>query len=478
MKEMASVEEYSEEQLELINDMNKFIQSSDGRLPLMKEFRLCNGLRSVNYHKKQFKTRKMGSLFKKMGIELSNDNKVKYTSFEGLSKDDLIDILINYNENIGFPVQREFVSKNQLPSYGVYDIKFGSFRNALIIAGIDIPEDRKKYFDRDPLSDDEMLKLLSHHVEEQLRDSGDLLDCKAIDSIRGIPSVGTYLERFESLSNMYSLIGYDYDDFHNQQDKNAMKMDLVELSQSLKRTPSSRDIDKMSKMGLMKSAKSYTYHFGSINDAQVACGLLPTIIGRRKSKNEMLNDLWLIYERTGRLPAHRDIQGSKEFASVTKYASEFGSFSNAIERAGFKNISNSRVVTSPGGVMCMSSYEYDFCSMLEKYNISFKKDEYYKQYIRRLDKNYQFDFTILFGDNTYFVEIFGMYNLESYRKIADKKKALCLHNSIKLISLYPDDIKYADVDELYDLLMQEIDKRKCELNDETNRSKYAKKEGS
>lgn len=450
---------YSEEQQKLINDIDDYI-NLNGTLPMMKHFNARNGLRSANYYKKQFDTNKLGELFKKMGITLSSEEEVKYTSFENLSQDNLIEILIDYNQNIGFPIQRNFASKNGLPSYGVYDIKFGSFRNALIIAEIEIPKERERYFDRESLSDDEMLRLLSYYVEQKLKLQNTLVTFDEIDAIPNIPSGDAYYRRFGSISNMYNLIGYDYYQFNQAQEKENMTRELCALAQKLGRTPTSIDIDEMSKLGLIKSASSYALSFGSINDAQIECGLIPTEIGRRKSRDEMIQDLHDTFNKIGRLPAHRDIQENQEVASVSKYAAEFGSFSNALKVAGFKDVRNSRVVMSPKGELCMSSYEYDFCSMLEDNSIEFKKDEYYKDYILNLNKNYQFDFTITYSGDIYFVEIFGMWNLETYRKIANTKKSICLDNNINLIDLYPEDFRGKDRVDIHKILMDRIEKQK------------------
>ena len=97
--------------------------------------------------------------------------------------------------------------------------------------------------------------------------------------------------------------------------------------------------------------------------------------------------------------------------------------------------------------------------MIEKYNIKFKKEEHYKKYIKGLDCEYRFDFTIYIDDRRYFVEIFGIEGNDKYDKKISKKKQLCKNNNLKLIDLYGDDL-LKTTDEIYEMLIEKINKLK------------------
>ena len=60
----------------------------------------------------------------------------------------LLEILRKYNDEVGFPTQRKFKTSNGLPSSVTYFNRFGSFQNAILLSGIEIPESRKRYFNR------------------------------------------------------------------------------------------------------------------------------------------------------------------------------------------------------------------------------------------------------------------------------------------------------------------------------------------
>ena len=65
------------------------------------------------------------------------------------------------------------------------------------------------------------------------------------------------------------------------------------------------------------------------------------------------------------------------------------------------------------------------------------------------NKKYHADFLV--GD--VYVEIWGLMNLDSYRKKMEKKIEIYKNNNAKLLSVYPDDFKniYKKIDELLQL---------------------------
>ena len=97
--------------------------------------------------------------------------------------------------------------------------------------------------------------------------------------------------------------------------------------------------------------------------------------------------------------------------------------------------------------------------VLEKYYISYKKEEYYKQYIKDFNKNYRFDFTFNINNKMVFVEIFGITGNKKYNKKMDEKIKLCKENNLKLIELYPNDIGQNSFEEIYRLLMDKLNEK-------------------
>lgn len=374
------------------------------------------------------------------------------------SDEELLNIIKDYYTNVGFPTQREFNSKNGLPCYVTYYNRFGSFKNAVLMAGIPIPPERERYFNRDKLTDEEMLYLLKYYTEKKLKNNLYLLTNEDIDGIPNMPSSSTYMTRFGGVVEAYKLIGYDYYEFNNSRLEDDMIVKLKELAAKLGRTPSSRDITKYSKMGECYATETYCMHFGTLYNAQIICGLAPTRVGNNKTREELIYDLKQLYKKNNRLPTHQDIDNEEGVASASKYADEFGSLVEALRLAGVSDDEiNSRAYITDGGVVCYSVYEHKFASMLEDKKIEFKKEPLYREYIKDFDKKYRFDFEIIYKNKKYLIEIFGITTIEEYHERTREKIELCRSNGVPLISLYPDIFWTTTQDGLFLHLQEKIE---------------------
>lgn len=440
-----------EELLKLFKDYynkNGFIYSKD----------LCNknNMPSSTLYFKRFGSLK--NVYDKLNINIPEDKMMYFTDFRNYTDNQLLNILKKYNNEIGFPTQRKFKSKNNLPSYSMYIEKFSSFKNALIIAGINIPKDREKYFNRDSLSDEEMLSLLKYYTNKKLEDNIYLLTLEEINNIKNMPSASAYIARFSGIIEAYLRIGIDYKEFNNTALEKDMIIKYKELYQILDRTPHSRDIEEYSRkrMGFY-SMGTYEDHFGGIYQLQIYCNFLPTIIGKHKTKQEMIEDLQELYEQLGRIPTQKDVNMCEWISSTAKYTDEFGSLTNALFESGIRGkYENKRYSITPQGNFCRSSYEYDLCVMLENNNFDFAQEEYYSNYIINYEKRSRFDFTIRYNNEIYFIEIFGMMECGWYRDKAEYKIKVCNDNKLKLIDLYKKDFMKSDSNTLYKLLIDKI----------------------
>ena len=129
----------------------------------------------------------------------------KKVSTRKTTNEDLLQILRDYNENVGFPTQRKFLARNGLPSSATYFNRFGSFSKAIELAGIKIPEERKKDFGRVKLSDDELLSDLKKLTKELLDIQLFLPTGDQINECVYVQSDVTYNQRFGSLDKAFSL---------------------------------------------------------------------------------------------------------------------------------------------------------------------------------------------------------------------------------------------------------------------------------
>ena len=370
--------------------------------------------------------------------------------------EELLEILRKYNREVGFPTNRKFTASNGLPSSGTYVNRFGSFQNAILLSGIEIPKNRKRYFNRVEYDKDYLLKVFKEQVDISIKERGKLINDEEIDLNENLPSASVYYKNFSTLDNLYSLIGIDRNKFNNDKLEEDMKKKYVELREILGRTPHSRDFDKYSKNNnYWYSCQAYLNHFGSIQNLQKSMGDDPFVLGKGMSKQEMLDRIMRLYEELECQPTQRDIYYCDYTPSTSKYSRVFGSVSNALYILGFKP--NNKVLISPKGNKALSGYEYRFLLMLEKYNIEFDKEVYYRDYIKNFNRQYRFDFKIKLNNEDYFIEIFGIDKNEKYDKRKTEKKQLCKENNIKLIDLYGHDL-LKTTDEIYEMLIDKINK--------------------
>lgn len=372
------------------------------------------------------------------------------------SKQELLDILVKYNNEIGFPTQRSFTKSNNLPSYTTYFNKFGSFKNAILLAGIEIPSNRHKYFDRVEYDKDYLIEAFRKQVHISIAERGKLINDTDFDTNKLLPSANVYYKHFKTLDNLYFLIGIDRAKFNNDKLEEDMMRKYIELRDILGRTPHSRDFDRYSKNNdYWYSCQAYLNHFGSIQNLQKSMGDDLFILGRGMDKQEMLDRIMRLYEELKCQPTQRDIYYCDYTPSTSTYSRVFGSVSNALYILGFKP--NNKVLISPKGNKALSGYEYRFLLMLEKYNINFDKEVYYKDYIENFNRQYRFDFKVKLNNEEYFIEIFGIDKNEKYDKRKLEKKQLCQDNNIKLIDLYGHDL-LKNTDEIYEMLIEKIKK--------------------
>lgn len=346
----------------------------------------------------------------------------KYTNEE------LLNIMREYAENVKFPTVREFKPSNELPSSTTYIERFGSFQDAIIKAGITIPEEKLRYFNREKLSNKDLLEKL----KKEVLSIGRQLTAQEIKKNKNLPTDTVFYRRFGNLENTYKLIGLHT--LNNDILKDKLKKKYLELQKLLDRTPTSRDLDEYSKKGFCHSASTYAHHFGGIDRLQKECNVVPTNPARNKSEVDMVNDLKLIAKELGRTPTQTDLDSFDFASSPASYRKKFGSFVKALNKAGFES-NKYKIYYTKTGVPCLSRMEHLFAQMLIKYNILFKKDVRYSDYIYNIERKITCDFVVTISGENHFVEIFGIDGNDNYDRNKEYKINLCKENGINLIQL-------------------------------------------
>lgn len=371
------------------------------------------------------------------------------------SKEELINYMIAYyDEYKKVPTTRGINNDKKYPDSYMYRRYFGSFKNALVESGLFELRSDKHQFDRKEYSDKDMILLLGKFIDNN---NGRYPTDEDVDNCSYMPSSSTYYSKFGGIYNAPNKLGYDINKY--KQDQLAlMEKDMIDkyiiIYKEIGRVPNSRDIEIFSnKDSSFYGMATYVNHFGSLFDLQSKCNLTPTVIGRNKTKDDMLNDLIWLYKKLNRTPVIHDLREFNNLASNRKYVNEFGSFSNALQEVGIKK-STKNMFTNKG-TKCLSFYEYRFISMLEEKSINFKKEVYYKD-VMPVTNKYRFDLLINIDNTDCFIEIFGITNNQKYKDKTLKKINLCKKYNINLVEFYPEDIIGFNNDETYNQLINKI----------------------
>lgn len=120
---------------------------------------------------------------------------------------------------------------------------------------------------------------------------------------------------------------------------------LAFVAKEIGRTPTSFDISMASGFGYIVSSRTIYLRFGSLRNAQKLAGLTPNnpparVYKKKYSDEQLIDQLKKFGKYLGRTPTLEDIDYNDfqcELASSATFAGRFGSFSKAIELAGFSD---------------------------------------------------------------------------------------------------------------------------------------------
>ena len=392
---------------------------------------------------------------------------VREKTLNDYPKENLIKCMQEYVEKYGYPTTREFDKHKEYPSVHIYRKVFGSFEDALKESNIKISEDKQWLYDRQEYSKDFLLEKLKEYTEIKLKNNLYLLTATEIDGIKDMPNSDCYYRKLGSLKNAYTEIGINYDDFNLKQKEEDMKQKYIEIKNILGRIPHSRDLTRFSKENenYYYACRTYLDHFDTMRNLHKLMGDKPRNWTRDLSDEEMLETLRKLSIDLGIVPNQKEVELCEYCGSIVSYTKRFGSFVEAITKAGLIPRSKKEPLITPKGNKALSGYEYKFMLVLEQYNIDFKKEEFYKKYINGFKKNYRFDFTLEFDNEIFFIEIFGITGNKKYDAKVQEKIQLCKDNNLNLIEFYPNDIGHNSFKEIYELLMDNVNKLKQHRKD-------------
>ena len=369
------------------------------------------------------------------------------------TKEEIIELAQNWFNEHGRLVQRDLKHSNGLPSSCQVTKHFGTLQNLLKEAGIQSTTN-PNLFNREKLSDEEMLENYKKFVEEHLKTHMFLPTNDDLDRCQSIQCTSAYISRFGSFNNVNKLIGYE--GYNNKVLEEDMIFKYKRACKEYGNVLSSREITKIFKAtnNYIYPTEAYLSHFGTLHNLQELCGFDKTRPGRGATREELIEKLQWLGDVLGRRPVESDLKLYKRMPSGKAYFKEFGSFRKALNEAGFKK---QKIYETKNGTKCRSTYELKLAQVLESYNISFENEVLYKDVIPNFKRKYRFDFVVELNNRKYYIELFGIEGNELYEKRKQEKIQICEENNIPLIQLYQSDIYSKTNQEIYETLFNYIE---------------------
>ena len=369
------------------------------------------------------------------------------------TKEEIIELAQNWFNEHGRLVQRDLKHSNGLPSSCQVTKHFGTLQNLLKEAGIQSTTN-PNLFNREKLSDEEMLENYKKFVEEHLKTHMFLPTNDDLDRCQSIQCTSAYISRFGSFNNVNKLIGYE--GYNNKVLEEDMIFKYKRACKEYGNVLSSREITKIFKAtnNYIYSTEAYLSHFGTLHNLQELCGFDKTRPGMGATRKELIEKLQWLGDVLGRRPVESDLKLYKRMPSGNAYFKEFGSFRKALNEAGFEK---QKIYETKNGTKCRSTYELKLAQVLESYNISFENEVLYKDVIPNFKRKYRFDFVVELNNRKYYIELFGIEGNELYEKRKKEKIQICEENNIPLIQLYQSDIYSKTNQEIYETLFNYIE---------------------
>ena len=241
------------------------------------------------------------------------------------TKEELIKQLQEEFKNIPLKRDVDMASKEgRIFSVAVFVRIFGSFNKALEAAGF-FPRHLKKTYTKNDL-----IKQIQRE-KKRLKRVPNTQDMSEASKKQRSASIGVFFRVFGSFSKALEAAGLSAEG-------HAFKSDMLKQlkleAKRLKRTPTTRDIDRASQKKRTVSAYVLAKTFGSFNDALELAGFK-----KNYTKEEIIKQLQKEADRLKKTPTYRDInRAASKFGIAKANVAEklFGSWNKALEAAGLK----------------------------------------------------------------------------------------------------------------------------------------------
>jgi len=161
-------------------------------------------------------------------------------------------------------------------------------------------------------------------------------------------------------------------------------------------------------------------------------------------REKLTKDLREFANILGRTPIAIEVDANKGMAHSQTYGRCFGGYINACQSAGLEpnydgNMFSSKTYRSKNNDLCLSQPELIITNLFIDNSLEYKKEAYYSAFTNDARCGFKrCDWFLLDG---IIVEYFGMQRREGYKKRIKDKQEICLDNDLKLLELYPKDMK-------------------------------------
>ena len=300
---------------ELISKL-KELYARLGRIPLCNDLVAFSDMPSISTYRNKF-----GSFANALYLAgITDEEPEMERRVRRYTTEELIELLQTLGKTLGHPPKaKDFEDAPDTPGVAVLYNRFGTFSNALSMAGYELPE--KHSYTKAELI--EILKDISIR-------KGKVPSRKDIGNEHG-PSVKQFIKAFGSWPNALREAGFSPDGKYTNSYTDAELIEkLQSKARSLGRTPGIRDMNADSDM---PSAPTYEQHFGTYGNAIKAAGLKPTRI-RSYTEDELVLQLQTLAEKLGRTPTTKEVDADHDTAAPVTFTKYFGSWQNALQAAG------------------------------------------------------------------------------------------------------------------------------------------------
>ena len=250
-------------------------------------------------------------------------NRVTYQTDEEL----LRGLRVLYERLARVPLAKDLSVFSDMPCVSTYRKRFGTFANALYLAGITREKPKQKL----------RCDYTSEQLIEFLQDLGSKLGraphMSDLGGIPGAPARSAYFKHFGTWSNAQNAAGF------TPSKHDYARSEFIDILKSISAkkggaAPSRSDLKNAAHA---PSIKAFIKEFGSWLNALRAAGFVPpTRYLNSYTDDELIEILQNKAKSLGRVPGIRDMNADSNVPSAPTYEQHFGSYGNAVKIAGLK----------------------------------------------------------------------------------------------------------------------------------------------